>query len=244
MFDVRDSILFILIILTVYLIYKMKYKNNDNFESTDIINLINKTYNFEIDSFRNLGQFVNKLYNNQNMNIPTVDLNMKNVEINNITTTQPLLNEGILFYLPIYSIIMWNSNTIPNGWFLCDGTNTTPDLRNRFLLGASSTNTIRKLGDMGGAEDVVLSIDTLPSHTHGSNVGLSHNCFRNEGYASHYAANGFTSVDSITDASGGNSNNGNTTDPHNNMPPYFILNYIIKLSNIVSPTTNAVTTTI
>lgn len=31
---------------------------------------------------------------------------------------------------------------IPNGWLLCDGNNDTPDLRNRFILGASSSSSL------------------------------------------------------------------------------------------------------
>lgn len=39
---------------------------------------------------------------------------------------------------------------IPRGWFLCDGTNGTPDLRDRFIIGASAT---RGVGDTGGQEE-------------------------------------------------------------------------------------------
>ena len=38
-------------------------------------------------------------------------------------------------------IMLWSgsSATIPTGWLLCDGSNSTPDLRNRFVVGATST---------------------------------------------------------------------------------------------------------
>lgn len=44
--------------------------------------------------------------------------------------------------IPAGVIVMWSgeTTTIPSGWYLCDGTNGTPDLRDRFIVGASTTN--------------------------------------------------------------------------------------------------------
>lgn len=41
--------------------------------------------------------------------------------------------------LPINAIIMWFKSTslIPGGWALCDGTNGTPDLRGKFIMGVA-----------------------------------------------------------------------------------------------------------
>ena len=49
--------------------------------------------------------------------------------------------------LPNGSIMMWSGavSDIPSGWVFCDGTNSTPDMRNRFVM-ASTTN----IGDTGG----------------------------------------------------------------------------------------------
>jgi len=57
-------------------------------------------------------------------------------------------------------IVIWSgsSGSIPSGWLLCDGTNSTPDLRNRFVVGAGSTYAV---GDTGGSANA-----TLVSHTH------------------------------------------------------------------------------
>lgn len=38
--------------------------------------------------------------------------------------------------LPSGVIVMWSGSSIPSGWALCDGTNGTPDLRDRFIVGA------------------------------------------------------------------------------------------------------------
>jgi hypothetical protein len=60
--------------------------------------------------------------------------------------------------LPAGIIAMWSGTeaTIPSGWALCDGSNGTPDLRNRFIYG---TTTGEDPGGTGGST-------SLPSHTH------------------------------------------------------------------------------
>jgi hypothetical protein len=57
-------------------------------------------------------------------------------------------------------IMLWSgsSASIPSGWLLCDGTNSTPDLRNRFVVGAGSTYAV---GATGGSADAI-----TVSHTH------------------------------------------------------------------------------
>lgn len=62
---------------------------------------------------------------------------------------------------------MWSGsiNDIPAGWALCDGKNGTPDLRDRFIMGASSDSDI---GATGGTNHVTLTVENLPPHSHGS----------------------------------------------------------------------------
>jgi microcystin-dependent protein len=66
-------------------------------------------------------------------------------------------------------IWMWNSSaaTIPYGFQLCDGTNGTPDLRDRFIVGAGTTYTV---GNTGGVNSVTLTLDTMPTHSHYGNT--------------------------------------------------------------------------
>ena len=68
-------------------------------------------------------------------------------------------------YVPQGGIIMWSGSvaSIPAGWLLCDGTNGTPNLQNRFIVGAGDTHAP---GDTGGADSVTLAEANLPSHTH------------------------------------------------------------------------------
>ena len=60
---------------------------------------------------------------------------------------------------PIGGIVMWRGalGAIPSGYQLCNGTNGTPDLRNRFVVGAGSAYSV---GATGGAATVT------PTHTH------------------------------------------------------------------------------
>jgi len=64
-------------------------------------------------------------------------------------------------------IMMWSgaTNQIPSGWALCNGSNGTPDLRNRFIIGAGLSYAV---GATGGAtkQSVTLTKNNLPSHNH------------------------------------------------------------------------------
>lgn len=64
-------------------------------------------------------------------------------------------------------IVMWSGSitSIPEGWALCDGTKGTPDLRDRFIVGAGSNYAV---GDTGGQNTVTLTTAQLPPHSHGS----------------------------------------------------------------------------
>lgn len=63
-------------------------------------------------------------------------------------------------------IVLWSGavNAVPAGWALCDGTNGTPDLRDKFLVGAGNTYAA---GAAGGAASVTLATANLPAHNHG-----------------------------------------------------------------------------
>ena len=69
--------------------------------------------------------------------------------------------------VPSGVITMWSGSltSIPSGWALCDGQNGTPDLRDRFIVGAGSSY---EVGDTGGTDNVTLTENQIPQHTHGS----------------------------------------------------------------------------
>lgn len=77
--------------------------------------------------------------------------------------------------MPTGVILMWSGAIvdIPSGWLLCDGTNGTPDLRNKFIVGAGDTYAVNVAG---GEATHVLSSAEMPAHTH---VQDSHNHTQN-----------------------------------------------------------------
>ena len=72
--------------------------------------------------------------------------------------------------IPVGGIILWSGakSAIPTNWALCDGTNSTPDLRNRFVVGASSDGSDSTYPNLsvdatGGHENAV-----VVTHNHGT----------------------------------------------------------------------------
>ena len=61
---------------------------------------------------------------------------------------------------PSGGIIMWSGSiaSIPSGWYLCDGNNGTPNLQDRFIVGAGSAYSV---AGTGGSADAI-----AVSHTH------------------------------------------------------------------------------
>ena len=66
---------------------------------------------------------------------------------------------------PVGGIIIWSGSiaAIPVSWQLCDGTNGTPNLRDRFVVGAGTSYGV---GATGGANTVTLDATMIPAHTH------------------------------------------------------------------------------
>jgi len=67
--------------------------------------------------------------------------------------------------IPAGLISMWSGSigSIPSGWYLCDGSNGTPNLTDRFIIGAGSTYAVN---GAGGAASVTLVTGNMPAHTH------------------------------------------------------------------------------
>ena len=138
--------------------------------------------------------------------------------INSGTLPDARLSNSSLFVTGM--IIMWNSTvaSIPTGWVLCDGNNSTPDLRNRFVVGAGTGGNYSP-GDTGGADSVTLTLNQIPAHTHTwdrQDVSI------NNGYRPWPANNNdcSRSTQNTGSAGGGQS--------HENRPPYYALCYIMK----------------
>ena len=98
-----------------------------------------------------------------NTAIATLYSDTGNLNVGGTLTAASFSGGGVI---PSGGIILWSgaANAIPTGWYLCDGQNSTPDLRNRFVVGAGDTYAVDATG---GSADA-----TLVSHTHGSgNLG-------------------------------------------------------------------------
>ena len=122
--------------------------------------------------------------------------------------------------VPSGAIIMWSgaANAIPTGYVLCNGSNNTPDLRNRFVVGAGSGSNYN-VNDTGGADSVTLTVDQIPAHTH---TYIDQYVVINNGYRPWPANN--------NDCAARNINSGSTGggQSHENRPPYYALCYIMK----------------
>jgi len=130
--------------------------------------------------------------------------------------------------LPRGCILIWSGTAanIPSGWALCNGSNGTPDLRDKFVLGAGISHTA---GTTGGEETHTLTVEEMPSHNHsvsnynGAKSGSGSG--NNYGFEDVYygASNVYhKQFHSAISTSGGD-------QAHNNMPPYYVLCFIMKL---------------
>jgi len=136
--------------------------------------------------------------------------------------------------VPTGGIILWSGavSAIPSNWALCDGANGTPDLRNRFVVGAGSTYSVAATG---GSTDAI-----VVSHNHSiTDSGHAHNVSSN---AVRISINDVSSG-VLWGGEGGSGNKGyaevsqtgisvNTTGSagtNANLPPYYALAYIMRI---------------
>ena len=131
--------------------------------------------------------------------------------------------------IPSGGIILWSGSTgsVPSGWYLCDGTNGTPDLRNSFIVGAGNTYAV---GATGGTTDAIVvshthtATVTDPGHLHAGGWVQSGNLSRANTDTTGSYSNTATAVTGITVA---NSTTG-VSGTNQNLPPYYALAYIQK----------------
>jgi hypothetical protein len=172
---------------------------------------------------------------------PTAASGTSNTQI----ATTSFVATAVAASFPSGGIIMWSGSiaAIPAGWVICDGTNSTPDLRDRFVVGAGSSYAVAATG---GSKDAI-----VVSHSHtsqsaslsGSITGIAQS-FGSSGTASGVFTK--TTGNTVNDTpvqndagdGGGVTFNGNHSHTINsagssgtnaNLPPYYALAYIQKV---------------
>ena len=143
--------------------------------------------------------------------------------------------------VPIGGIIMWSGTiaNIPTGWALCNGSNSTPDLRNRFVVGAHSgagTGTVETAGPGFNADNGTLSSSYTPGNSGGE---TAHQLTTAElASHSHTLSGNIADGGSINVGSSGHEMRSETSTTssvgdskfHENRPPYYALAFIMRIS--------------
>jgi len=170
--------------------------------------------------------------------------------LNILTLTAGTISDGASKNINIFesvvpsgAVLPFASNTVPNGWILCDGqaisragfsglfsaigttygagdgitTFNVPDLRSRVPVGKlTGDSDFNALNDQGGEKTHTLTEQEMPSHTHDIQTNTSN-------FNGSFTLTGFNvqGPNTQTLAAGGD-------QPHNNLQPFIVLNYIIK----------------
>jgi hypothetical protein len=115
-----------------------------------------------MQAIRDLATMANKLNNTTGVEIP-----------GNLTVTGTISGIGTV---PIGSIIMWSGTiaTIPSNYRLCDGGNGTPDLRDKFVIGATQDMYNANSGNAWKAQTNITGTQTMTGGTKDAIV-VSHN---------------------------------------------------------------------
>lgn len=139
--------------------------------------------------------------------------------------------------IPTGLISLWSGSigSIPVGWYLCDGTNGTPDLRDRFIVGAGTTYAVTATG--GSADAIVVShthtassVVTDPGHNHTlTNYSISSGGSTSPIIGSSNTTQTVTTSTATTGITVATTNTSTGVSGTNaNLPPYYALAYVMK----------------
>lgn len=96
----------------------------------------------------------------------TGPLVMQNTDIN-VTGTGRVRQDGNVL-VPPGVIVMWSGASPPAGWALCNGSNGTPDLRGRFIVGSGGS-----ISGTGGTTGATVTTSSGGDHTHNFSTGAA-----------------------------------------------------------------------
>jgi hypothetical protein len=147
-------------------------------------------------------------------------------------------------------IMMWSGTiaTIPSGWLLCDGTSGTPDLRDKFVIGAraddggaAKTNVTGSYTQTGGSKDAVVvshshtaTSNTVGDHAHSYTSPTDPATGSGTGGVGGGATQNFPSTNGATTTGAGSHSHTITVSSagvsgtNANLPPYYALAFIMK----------------
>lgn len=146
--------------------------------------------------------------------------------------------------IPFGIIMLWYGSTasIPSGWVLCDGTNSTPNLTNKFIVGAGGTYSVAATG--GSTDAFVVSHthtasftgDALGTHDHkpvnGYAMGLTPGGGGGLGGGDLNSASGDLNTSAVSAGTPSGTvavASAGSTGANGNLPPYYALCYIMKI---------------
>lgn len=251
----KKYLVILIILLIVYNIFRYCIH-------TEFTNLIKKKEKFAtIPNDSNTTRTITETSNDVNINnainkLARIGKDLQNGASLKILSDLYIAPNAKFNLLPRGLILAWKfpvgTTLPPAGWAFCDGTNGTPNLRGRMILGdGQGKDTDGKLltnrvfsatGAVGGLEKVPLAITQIPKHTHNINdkINETHPIviaparraaplpagsygFQNFPYVHNSKMTMFYNVSNGPISS----TVGNTA--HENMPPFYVLRYIMKL---------------
>lgn len=210
----------------------IKFVNPRFSDQPDILRLSNKTIT-SVDSI--VGDVAGEVA----ATTTTIYITVADHTPDTINKVKLLTDAGISEVLPTGIITLWYGtvSNIPVGWTLCNGSNGTPDLRDKFVIGANQddsgvakTNITGSLTQTGGTKDAV-----VVSHTHAiTDPGHSHDIDHeiSSGNVGADLAGGIGSGQTSTSeiaTTGITADSTGTSGTNQNLPPYYALCYIMKL---------------
>jgi len=236
-YTVAIAVVVILLILTIVMVMIFRKKDNKTDTNSNLTSTQSNLFSNTSESQQPLAGYNNMLVSDGTGNISSIGF--------------PL--GSIIMWSPSNNV-----TKPPPGWAICDGSTVQvegqpfvlPDLRGRFPVGVGATNmtitnqstgyditlpsaynlTARQLKDNGGEEKVALDVTEMPKHKHG--ISLPYNDVDGSGETgtiTYYGAEGYTGFN--TDTTGGNASTPEGKGvPHNNMPPFCAVYFIIKIA--------------
>jgi len=149
----------------------------------------------------------------------------------NDNSTKVATTAYVAAVIPSGVIVIWSGSAgaIPSGWNLCNGSNGTPDLRDRFVVGAGSTYAV---GNTGGTKDaiVVSHSHSISDSGHSHDVRIPSRAVGNNATALYSTSDGSTKSTVTSDSAntGISINSTGDSGTNANLPPYYALCYIQK----------------